>query len=65
LRARFDNAKGVLDSSGLTANPADLLPVLGSRSRISEMLSGKREPSKAQAKALAEFFGMPVDLFIM
>ena len=42
----------------------DLLPVFGSRSRVSEALSGKREISKAQAKALAEFFGVSAELFL-
>ncbi len=34
------------------------------RSRISEILAGKRAISKAQAKKLAEFFRVPVDLLI-
>ncbi len=44
--------------------PHDLWPVLGSKSRVSEILSGKRAISKAQAKKLAEFFHVSVDLFI-
>ncbi|MGH9453549.1 MAG: helix-turn-helix domain-containing protein, partial [Terriglobia bacterium] len=44
--------------------PHDLWPVLGSKSRVSEILSGKRAISKAQAKKLAEFFHVPVDLLI-
>lgn len=44
---------------------ADLVPVLGcSKSFMSEMVSGRREISKANAKKLAAFFGMPVELFI-
>jgi HTH-type transcriptional regulator/antitoxin HigA len=35
---------------------ADLLPVFGSRSVASDILSGKREPSKAHIRRLAEFF---------
>jgi HTH-type transcriptional regulator/antitoxin HigA len=43
----------------------DLLPVLGcSKSFLSEMVSGKREISKANAKKLAAFFDKPVDIFI-
>ncbi len=43
----------------------DLLPILGcSKSFMSEMVSGRREISKANAKKLAAFFGKPVDLFI-
>src|SRR5580704_1837500 len=36
--------------------PTDLWPVVGSKSRISEILAGKRSISKEQAKKLAEFF---------
>lgn len=35
---------------------ADLLPVFGSRSVASDVLSGKRELSKAHIRKLAEFF---------
>jgi antitoxin component HigA of HigAB toxin-antitoxin module len=31
---------------------------------VSEILSGKRSISKAQAKKLAEFFGVSADLFL-
>jgi antitoxin component HigA of HigAB toxin-antitoxin module len=41
-----------------------LAPLFGGRSRISDVLSGKREISKAQAKALSAFFKVPADLFI-
>jgi HTH-type transcriptional regulator / antitoxin HigA len=37
---------------------ADLLPVFGSRSVASDVLSGKREPSKAHIRKLAEFFDL-------
>jgi HTH-type transcriptional regulator/antitoxin HigA len=43
----------------------DLLPVLNcSKSFVSEMVSGRREISKGNAKKLAAFFCLPVDLFI-
>ncbi|MCC6588813.1 MAG: transcriptional regulator [Bryobacterales bacterium] len=42
----------------------DLWPIIGSKSRVSELLSGKRPISKLQAKKLAEFFHVGVDLFI-
>lgn len=42
----------------------DLTEVFGSKSRASEAISGKREISKSQAKALAEFFNVSVELFI-
>jgi len=44
--------------------PHDLWPVLGSKSRVSEILNGKRTVSKAQAKKLAQFFRVSADLFI-
>ena len=42
----------------------DLAEVLGSKSRVSEVLSGKRELSKSQIKSLSEFFNVSVELFI-
>jgi HTH-type transcriptional regulator / antitoxin HigA len=42
----------------------DLYEVLGSRSRATEAVSGKRPISKNQALALAEYFNVPVDLFL-
>jgi HTH-type transcriptional regulator / antitoxin HigA len=52
----------LLEQRGL--KPSDLWPVLGSKSRVSEILSGKRDISKAQARKLAEFFRVGVALFI-
>ena len=52
----------LLEQRGL--EPHDLWPVLGSKSRVSEILSGKRAISKVQAKKLAEFFRVSADLFI-
>ncbi|HEX5084022.1 MAG TPA: transcriptional regulator [Blastocatellia bacterium] len=43
---------------------ADLLPIFGSRSVVSEVLAGKRGITKTQAKALAQFFKLPVELFL-
>ncbi|HEU0175549.1 MAG TPA: transcriptional regulator [Blastocatellia bacterium] len=43
---------------------ADLLPIFGSSSVVSEVLSGKRGVTKTQAKALARFFKLPVELFL-
>ncbi len=42
----------------------DLIEVFGSKSRVSEAVSGKREITKLQAKALADFFKVSVELFI-
>jgi HTH-type transcriptional regulator / antitoxin HigA len=41
----------------------DLLPVFGSQGVASEVLNGKRGISKAQAKALGEFFKVAPSLF--
>jgi len=43
---------------------ADLVPVLGSRSLVSEVVNGKRRPSKMQVKNLGRFFGVSPELFI-
>ena len=42
----------------------DIWPVLGNKGAATEVLSGRRSISKAQAKRLAEFFRVPVGLFI-
>lgn len=42
----------------------DLIGVIGSRGVVSEVVNGKRSISKAQAKALAEFFHLSPELFI-
>jgi HTH-type transcriptional regulator/antitoxin HigA len=52
----------LLEQRGL--KPSALWPVLGSKSRVSEILSGKREISKDQARKLAAFFHVGVQLFI-
>lgn len=52
----------LLEQRGL--KPSDLWPVIGSKSRVSEILAGKRSISKEQAKKLAEFFHVGAGLFI-
>ncbi len=42
----------------------DLLPVLGSRGATSDVINGKRKPSKTQVKALAEFFKVSPEVFV-
>ena len=42
----------------------DLIAVFGSKGRVSEAINGKREISKAQARKLADFFKVSVELFI-
>jgi HTH-type transcriptional regulator / antitoxin HigA len=43
---------------------ADLVGLIGSRGVVSEVVNGKRAISKAQAKALGEFFSVSPGLFI-
>lgn len=43
---------------------SDLLHVFGSSGIASEVVNGKRSISKAQAKKLAEFFKVSVEMFI-
>lgn len=52
----------LMETSGRMAK--DLLPVFGTRGRVSEILSGKRSISKEQAKKLASVFKVTADLFI-
>ena len=49
---------------GRELKPIDLASVLGSRAKVSEILSRKRAISKVQAKKLAEFFGVSPAAFI-
>ncbi len=42
----------------------DMLDVFGSQGVVSQVLNGKREISKAQARRLSERFRLPVDIFI-
>jgi HTH-type transcriptional regulator/antitoxin HigA len=52
----------LMETSGRVTR--DLLPVFGTRGRVSEILSGKRSISKEQAKKLASVFKVSADLFI-
>jgi HTH-type transcriptional regulator/antitoxin HigA len=54
--------RGLMDEQGL--KQADLLPIFGSRSVASDVINGKREPSKAHIRKLAAFFRVPPDLFL-
>jgi HTH-type transcriptional regulator/antitoxin HigA len=52
----------LMEGRGL--KPVDLAKVLGSRSRVSEILSRRRSISKEQAKALGAFFNVSPVAFI-
>ena len=60
------DAAGALEvlMEGRGLKPIDLAAVLGSRARVSEILSRKRSISKDQAKRLGEFFGVSPVAFI-
>lgn len=47
---------------GLTQS--DMSGIFGSQGTVSQVLSGKREISKAQARKLSERFRLPIDIFI-
>ena len=51
-----------MDQQGLTAR--DLVPYLGSRSRVSEVLSGKRAITMPMARALHQHLGIPADVLL-
>ena len=52
----------LMDQHGLTR--ADLIPLLGTASRVSEVLNGKRELSMTMVKKLRERFRVPADVLI-
>jgi HTH-type transcriptional regulator/antitoxin HigA len=51
----------LLEEKGM--KPSGLWSILP-KSRVSEILSGKRSLSKTQAKQLADLFRVPVELFL-
>jgi len=54
--------KYLMEQRGL--KQADLVPVLGSRAQVSDLVNGKRGISKPQVKKLAEYFGVSAELFL-
>ena len=54
--------RALLEDRGLSQ--ADIAPLVGGRGHASEILTGKRSISKAQAKKLADLFHVPADLFL-
>ena len=57
-----ESLKALMKDRGLKHK--DIWPVLGNKGAATEILSGQRSISKSQAKRLAEFLHVPVDLFI-
>lgn len=54
--------QALLEESG--QRQADLLPIFGSRSRVSDAVNGKRTISKEQAKRLGDYFRVSPAAFI-
>jgi HTH-type transcriptional regulator/antitoxin HigA len=52
----------LIEQKGL--KQSDLIPLLGSSAHVSNLVTGKRGISKAQAKKLAEFFGVSIEFFL-
>lgn len=44
--------------------PADLIPYIGSRSRVSEILSGKRQLTLDMVRALSDGLGIPAKVLV-
>jgi HTH-type transcriptional regulator/antitoxin HigA len=51
-----------MDQAGLTQR--DLIPLLGSRAKVSEVLSGTRRLTMPMARALHEHLGIPADVLL-
>jgi HTH-type transcriptional regulator/antitoxin HigA len=51
-----------MEQQGL--KPGDLAPLLGSRSRVSEVLSGRRNLSLKMIRALVEGLGIPAEVLL-
>ena len=52
----------LMEENGLSQS--DLVPLLGTPSVVSEVLSGKRRLALTHIRRLADYFGLPADVFI-
>jgi len=57
-----ESLKSLMEERGLKHR--DIWPVIGNKGATTEILGGRRSISKAQAKRLAGFFHVPIELFI-
>jgi HTH-type transcriptional regulator/antitoxin HigA len=57
-----DTIRYLMDQHGLTR--ADMIPILGSASRVSEVLSGKKGLSMRMVQRLRARFGVPADVLL-
>ena len=51
-----------MEQAGLS--PRDLIPFIGSRAKVSEVLAGKRSITMSMARALHEHLGIPADVLL-
>ena len=51
-----------LEQAGL--RPLDLISIIGSRAKVSEVLSGRRAITEPMARALHGRFGIPIEVLI-
>lgn len=58
----IDAIKFRIEQAGL--KPVDLIPYIGSRSRVSEILSGKRQLTLDMVRALSDGLGIPAEVLI-
>jgi HTH-type transcriptional regulator/antitoxin HigA len=61
-RTGIDALRFLMDANGL--KQADLVPVLGRKSLVSEILSGKRRLTITHVRKLASYFGVSADTFM-
>jgi Predicted transcription regulator containing HTH domain len=57
-----ESLRALMEERGLRHK--DVWPVLGNKGATTEVLAGRRSISKSQARRLADFFRVPIDLFI-
>jgi HTH-type transcriptional regulator/antitoxin HigA len=57
-----DVVRYLMDQHGLSR--ADMIPILGTASRVSEVLSGKKRLSMAMVQRLRARFGVPADMLL-
>ncbi|MFN0105960.1 MAG: type II toxin-antitoxin system HigA family antitoxin [Bryobacteraceae bacterium] len=60
--APHESLRALMEDRGLAHK--DLWPVLGNKGSATEILNGRRSISKEQAKRLAAFFRVQVELFL-
>ena len=60
--APHDSLRALMEERGLKHK--DIWPILGNKGAATEILSGRRAISKAQAKRLSTHLRVPIDLFL-